>query len=145
MKSYRNAYGVIALVGAFGLGWQSHSLRSKPEIVQTQAEEQVKKDKDIKQVVTEVITKEPSGKEVRTVVTETETKVVTVKDKNTESKTETKASDQYTINLMAGISKDNLVTPIYGASASKKFIGPISLGAWALTNGTGGLSVGMSF
>ncbi len=132
----------VCLVVGVAVGmYVNHSITKTSEV---KVEESVKRDKDVKTVVTEVVTKEPDGKEVRTVVTQTETKIVTVKDKSSDTKVEMN-SDQYNVNLLVGINKDALVVPIYGVSASKKFIGNISLGVFGLTNGTGGVSVGMSF
>ncbi len=37
------------------------------------------------------------------------------------------------------------IKPIYGVSASKEFLGPITLGAYGLTNGVVGISVGFNF
>lgn len=37
------------------------------------------------------------------------------------------------------------IVPTYGASAQKEFIGPITIGAFGLTNGTIGVSIGLDF
>ena len=52
--------------------------------------------------------------------------------------------DKINVSLLAGNSLP-ISAPIFGASVQKNFIGPITLGAWVLTNKTGGLSVGLNF
>lgn len=37
------------------------------------------------------------------------------------------------------------LVPIYGAHVERRILGPVSVGAWALSSGVGGLSVGVSF
>ena len=43
------------------------------------------------------------------------------------------------------VSKGGDRIPLYGISANKEFIGPITIGAFGLTNGTIGLSIGVNF
>ncbi len=51
------------------------------------------------------------------------------------------------VNISAIIAEDlkNKTVPAYGLSFTKEFIGPITLGAFGLTNGTIGLSIGVNF
>ena len=66
---------------------------------------------------------------------------------NIRSQDKTKEStvrDKINVSLLAGNSLP-ISAPIFGASVQKNFIGPITLGAWVLTNKTGGLSVGLNF
>lgn len=85
--------------------------------------------------------KEPNG------VVETTTTVDD--DKTTSIDTLSKIQDptkDTTIALSYGMDfSDTIPRPVYGVQASKKFIGPLSLGVYALTNKTIGLSIGYSF
>ncbi len=55
-------------------------------------------------------------------------------------------SNRVTISgLVATDLSQSIPKPIYGAHVSKEFIGPISIGAFGLTNGIIGLSIGLSF
>ncbi len=52
------------------------------------------------------------------------------------------------INISALVANDfskGILRPVYGISASKEFIGPLTLGAFGLTNGTVGVSIGLNF
>lgn len=52
------------------------------------------------------------------------------------------------LNISALIANDfsrGLLVPTYGVSIQKEFIGPLTLGAFGLTNGVVGLSVGLNF
>ena len=49
------------------------------------------------------------------------------------------------ISALVGVDLPNSLKPLYGASFTKQFLGPISIGAWGLTNGTLGVSVGINF
>lgn len=52
-----------------------------------------------------------------------------------------------TINLSALVANDftAIPKPLYGLSISKEFLGPITVGAFGLTNGVVGLSLGYNF
>lgn len=53
-----------------------------------------------------------------------------------------------TINVSGLVANDfskGLLVPVYGISVSKEFLGPITVGAFGLTSGTIGLSVGINF
>jgi hypothetical protein len=104
--------------------------------------------------------------EVEKVVTKVEHKTVKIKENkdgsketiivtdsragsttNSRSQDKTKeltVRDKINVSLLAGNSLP-ISAPIFGASVQKNFIGPITLGAWVLTNKTGGLSVGLNF
>lgn len=62
------------------------------------------------------------------------------------SKTVERATDKVTISALAGINPfSGAQTPVYGASITKPILGPITVGAWGLNNGTVGVSIGLSF
>ncbi|MFN9955213.1 MAG: hypothetical protein ACK55I_19125, partial [bacterium] len=49
----------------------------------------------------------------------------------------------FNISVLAGSSVP--INGVLGVSATKSVLGPITVGAWGLTNGTAGLSVGLNF
>ncbi len=107
-----------------------------------------------------------TNKHKETKVTETvlpdgtkKTETTTIEDSNRQSdrtsvtdskKTETdkteivKSSSHLVVSALLGADFSNS-TQVYGASATKNLIGPITLGAWGLSNATGGFSIGLSF
>lgn len=88
------------------------------------------------------IEKDPSGKETTTITEDT----VTHTQADSSSKESISPIKQSKINISALVGTDiHDLKPMYGISASKEFIGPITLGAWGLTNGTAGISVGLDF
>jgi len=133
---------VVLMVGSYVTGRyfsQQNQVSVKTSITQTK-NEQIKE--NTHETITEV--KEPNG-EVKTV-----TIIGTITTDNTQTQTDTKTQTipvkRSTINIsaLAGMSLTSL-TPVYGISASKEFIGPITVGAFGLTNGIIGLSVGVNF
>lgn len=88
------------------------------------------------------------------------TKIVKVTSPNgtvTESTTIDSATKTDKVQTIAKANKSNLsvlasidytksqLTPVYGVSFSKEVLGPITVGAFILTNKTVGLSIGYSF
>lgn len=65
-------------------------------------------------------------------------------DTDTE-KTVTRGSSSITVLALGGASLANLATPVYGAAASRPILGPVTVGAWGLSNGTVGASIGLTF
>lgn len=67
-----------------------------------------------------------------------------------ESKEVTREGSKVNISILAGTDLKFAFPPttstvIYGGHISKDFLGPISIGVWGLSNGTGGFSLGLSF
>ena len=103
--------------------------------------------------------------EVEKVVTVVEHKVITIKenpdgskettittDKKTDSKTDKTAEEKTSIksktniSLLVGTSSPlSTLDTVYGISANKELIGPVTVGAWVLTNKSIGLSIGLNF
>ena len=91
-----------------------------------------------KRVVVRV--KSPDGT-VRTVDT-----TDTVLNSNTLNERKTIIDDKkINISALAGVDLNNRFIPTYGVSATKQIFGPISVGAFGLTNGVVGLSLGVNF
>lgn len=134
-------YLLVAIV-FFGLGkYMSHQ-----DITQTIAKETTTaKDTNTKKSTT--IIKAPDGTETTTTTEETTTK--TRKHEELESHTEIKSEAPLNVSILVATEADirafKSFRPIYGLSVSKEYIGPITIGAFGLTNGIVGVSVGVNF
>ena len=74
----------------------------------------------------------------------TDSKADTINHSRTQDQTkEVTVKDKLNVSLLAGNSLP-LSAPIFGASVQKNFIGPVTLGAWVLSNKTAGLSIGLN-
>lgn len=94
----------------------------------------------------------------QTTITETKDKKVTVITEDTD-KTKSKKEQEtevvktvptstrqgYNISIDAGIIDWSDKRPLYGLSVNKEVLGPLTLGVWGRTNGSVGLSIGVSF
>jgi VCBS repeat-containing protein len=102
------------------------------------------KDTKNRTITTVVTTKDPNGA----------TKTVATTDSTTTDKgvikvdTVTKVASKSTTNISVLISnaavKDHFL-PTYGLSVTKEMVGPFTIGAFGITNGTLGISVGVNF
>ncbi len=90
-------------------------------------------EKQVDRVVT--VIKRPDG---------TVEKVITDKSKIITEDSTKQNIGRSKVNLSALVGTD-FTSPAYGLHVSKEFLGPITLGAWGLTNKTVGLSVGLNF
>lgn len=121
---------LVALATGYGIGRHLQPPKVEEKVVTRTVEK-----RDI-QVVTKVITKTDGTTETTTIETD---KTVITDDKKSETKMQ---SQLYKVEAIAAYKSGDI---LYGASVSKKFIGDISVGAFALTNGTIGLTTGVSF
>lgn len=83
-------------------------------------------------------TKKPDGT-TNTTTTTTEDK------KQAATHNESKPVVQSTTSIHALAGMDVNFKPVYGLEVSKQLLGPIEVGAWGMTNGTIGISVGVRF
>lgn len=93
------------------------------------------------QTVTHTVT-QPGG------VIETTTTTIDRTQRTETSKNSTVVAKRSTINVSALVANDfstGSLKPLYGVSVSKEVIGQITVGAFGLTNGTLGLSLGLNF
>lgn len=113
--------------------------------VDTKSSTQIDETKNTETHTTITQTKDPNGqvKTVTTIDSNTSTKID--EDKTKESHTQVSAQSKINVSALVGNDFNNPFLPIYGVSASKEFLGPITVGAWGLTNGTIGLSLGLNF
>ena len=152
---------VVALAAAFGAGrWAT------PEkiVIQTKTVEVEKKVEDTKKDVAQhvhkttktVVVDKPNGeKDTSTEVveddnndTKTDDKVVDNKTSDTEStKTTSYASSKVSVMGMFGsqLSLPPFSPPVYGLSITKPVWGPLTVGAWGLSSGVAGISLGLTF
>lgn len=132
---------ILAILLAFALGRYT---RNSLVTTNTRTQTDVQLSQETHKRVVSVTVKLPSGA-VKTTTTTTQD---TQTDKHTDSKTqETKVVSvpkTLTVSALAGIDTRSML-PTYGVSVSKNLIGPISVGVFGLTNGTLGVSLGLSF
>lgn len=135
---------LLAAVGAFAGG--RYSVPAPDITVEKTITKDQERQVDTNKKKTTTIVTEPSGKKTETIVEETnKTAKTDTRTSATESVSETYKSPTINISVLAGVDTMNNFKPVYGISASKQFIGPITLGAFGLTNGTLGVSVGINF
>jgi hypothetical protein len=101
--------------------------------------------KDVDTHKTTVITKTPDGKEVTTITEDTSSKSKSDSDTKTDVTITAPKTSAVNISLLAGLDTGRGFVPTYGISANKELIGPVTVGAFGLTNGTIGLSIGVNF
>lgn len=108
-------------------------------------------EKDQHKEVTKTTVTKPDGSTQTTETTVTDTKkktqtdTVADKDVSTE-KSVTFEQSRITISAMFGSNLSGLfVPPVYGLSATKPILGPVTLGGWGLSTGVFGVSLGVTF
>lgn len=146
LTTYRNlAIAGILLIG-IGYGTGRYLQPARVEIKKEVEIKEVEVTK--KNVVThEHIVKDKDGNE--TIDRTTEDK--STEARNTESKTKestviTNKKPDWRVNALAALSPDHdFANPAYGLQIERRILGPISVGAFGLTNKTVGLSVGIEF
>lgn len=136
---------IVGLATSFAVGRYSATRISSSETTT-----EIKKDTE-KQTNTDthkvtVIEKKPDGTE-KTVVTE-DTKTESKKVGSTTTNSDTVIVNKHSIiniSALASLDMDDGFTPVYGVSFNKEFIGPVTVGAFAMTNGILGISLGLNF
>lgn len=132
---YKILIGVIALIVAFAFGkYSAHPGTKTVDVVHYKTKIQT-------HTVTVVVTK-PNGTHQSTTTTDqtqyadthSKSDVTVIKATNSSIK----------ISALAGIDFSQRKIA-YGAEVSKQILGPISVGAWGLTDGVIGVSIGISF
>lgn len=131
--------GIVLTLSALSFAFGRYSVKEK---VVTVTKEVIKEKEQDKHRVT-VITKKPSGEETTTITEDTKTQT------DTKSLDITKEVDQgkkvmTNISALAGIDF-NTKKEAYGLSASREFLGPVTIGAYGMTNGIVGISIGVNF
>ena len=127
---------VIVLLIVFAAGFLSAKRTVKPQIVTVEKQVVVQHDNIITHTVT---VKAPNGQ----ITTDTTTTDKSVTDTHTQETTKT-ADKQWLVAGFAGYDFKNK-NEVYGGEVQKKLVGPVAIGAWAMTNGSIGISIGVEF
>lgn len=98
----------------------------------TQVSTKVIKTKKKSQII-EIKSPDGTVKTIRTITEDTSSTKTEIKNKTTN------------ISALIGTDTTDKFKPIYGVSASKELIGSMTVGAFGLTNGVIGVSVGVNF
>jgi len=126
---------VCSLLVGYVAGRYGHPVRvTETKVVEVTIEKQ-----DKSQII-KVETVKPDG--TRITKTKTKKNVVTDTDKRTESVKVVENTAGAHVAVLAGIHGGQVV---YGGSISHTILGPITAGAFVLTNGTAGVSLGLGF
>lgn len=141
---YKITGGVLALAIAFAFGRYTAPMvpNVKTKVNET-IDDKKATDKDVHKKI--VIVKE-KDKTTTTITEDTDTKTNETKDTNIKVDQTVTAPARSTLNV-SGLAGIDFVKgqPVYGASVSKELLGPITVGAYGLTNGVVGLSIGINF
>lgn len=129
---------VIVVVIAYAAGRYTAPEKIKTEIKTVEVEKVVTKVQHKKVVIRE----NKDGSKETVIITDTKS------DEKGKSNTDIKNKEvtnkgSFNISVLAGSSVP--INGVLGVSATKNVLGPITVGAWGLTNGTAGLSVGLNF
>lgn len=142
------AISVLALTFAFGR-YSVKQVASKDVLKNTIMDSTIEKAKDVHTVTTVTTTVNPkTHAQVTTTVTDTEADTHTDIQTNTKTdiKTDIKYTSQPRTNISGLVGIDFRTSkPVYGGSATRQILGPISVGVWGLSNASGGVSIGVSF
>lgn len=145
---------IVSLATAFAVGRYTVPTKVVTETKVVEVEKKtVEEDKNQNKQKRTTITvqKKPSGEETTTttidesVNTDRQTKVVATDKTASDTKKEVVSqAGGTTISAMAGLDLRNAST-IYGAHVNTQIIGPINAGAFGLSNGSCGLTLGLRF
>lgn len=99
--------------------------------------------------ITTVKTPDGTVKTIQQISQVKDVQTTTTADTTIHSQTTVTPTKTNTINISALVGNDFShglgITPIYGVSASKEILGPITAGVFGLNNGVIGVSVGLNF
>lgn len=138
---------VAVLLTTFTAGRYSAQSAKVATKIDTTVTEDKKSTQDKHKQTTTITEKKPDGttKTVTKVTEDTETK----KDTTTDSVSHTQqvvtpVKSSLNISALAGLDLSGRL-PVYGVSINKQVLGPVTLGAYGLTNGVIGVSIGLNF
>lgn len=143
--------GSAALIGCFLAGRLSAPekvVEKRVEVEKTQKSVDTDKEQHLETTKTTVTKPDGTTETTEKVVVDTKKKtdldVTKEKDVSTE-KTVTFQTSKVTISLMVGSELSLPLVPVYGLSVTKPIMGPITVGAWGLSNRVFGVSAGLTF
>lgn len=136
---------ILALAIAFASGRYSVSQPEVRTSNQDTKKETINENKETKKKT--VIVKNKDGSETTTITEDTKDKRRDSTIDKSKSSSEVIPQKVGTLSVAAllGVDSQSEWKRVYGASVSKQFIGPISVGLFGLTNGTVGCTVGLNF
>ena len=138
---YQIIGGIIALALTFALG--RYSVKTPPAVV-SDTTKVVDTTKDQETNKNTIIVKHPDGTETITINEDTKTK--TKEEARTDAHVEITPAPRKTLNVSALAGVDiRQKSAVYGVAVNKEVLGSITVGVWGFTNGTVGVSVGVSF
>jgi hypothetical protein len=144
-----NKYKVLAASFALALAFATgrYSVRSSTvkQVVTEKETTNVDAKKDMHKKI--VIVKQPTGVTTTTITEETATDTKTLTNDQLQAVTTVTPPKVGTLNVsaLAGLDAEHSFKPAYGISVTKQVLGPLSVGAFGLTNGVMGVSLGISF
>ncbi len=143
---YKIGISILALLAAFACG--KYSSTSKPNTVtKTETDTNLKENENKATHEVIVTSKSPDGTVKTTTTIDTNTHLNETKktDTNTEV-TVTQQTAKINVSILGGYDFTKSGSPpLYGLSVNKEFAGPFTVGAWGLTSGVVGLSLGFNF
>ena len=146
---YKIAIAAISLLAAFAAGRYSVSQPSIHTVVDTNTKTNTDTDTNKHETTVTTVVEQPNGTKTTTTKTTENDTIDQTQNQDTVSEiTQTvTAPKKNTLNIsaLAGLDLSNSMKPVYGASVNKNFLGPVTMGVFGLTNGTVGVSLGLSF
>lgn len=140
MKNKLIVISIILLMGiAIGRFLSPDKVKTETRVVEVE--------KIVEKVVRQTVTilEKPDGTKETVIVTDSNTSSKTNEQSTNAIKEVTGSKDRINVSVLAGSSFPlNLSSPIYGLSANKNILGPISAGVWGLSNKTFGVSLGLN-
>ena len=142
---------IILITGAICLGVYKSKDKKKEEVKTSVKIEKIDTNKHVNKHKTTVIEVKPDGTKKTTIIQDTKIDIDKKVDINAISKLvnveQTTSSPKANVSLLVGtntLKTDFLSSQIiYGVSVNKEILGPVTIGAWGLTNKTFGVSVGI--
>ena len=140
----------VAIAVAFATGRYTVQSPTIKTIETDQSKINLNQDKDTHTITTKTTIKTPDGtvKTVEATDTTIAAKVTEVATTNTTLEQTITPPKTNTLNVSALIGNDfsvGLLKPIYGASVTKQILGPVTAGAYGMSNGLVGISIGLNF
>lgn len=141
---------VVVLLAVFAIG--RYTAPEKIKIVEIEKKTQStskKTKKDDKQKTTKRKIVKPDGEVITEIIkerdkSETDTAKDKIIDEKKTDREETRGNNKINLSALAGFDV-RTGKPIYGASITKSFIGPTTIGIWGLNNRSCGVTLGISF
>lgn len=144
--------GIAAILLAVAFGYYFAPEKTKTITKEVVVEKKVvEKVKETNKRKTKVVITRPDGtkeeREIEEEITRDEDRTIdSRKEKKVVIEEKTKSSSRLHIAALSSVNvRSGSFVPVYGAAVSKDVLGPINVGVFGLTDGTAGVSVGISF